>query len=165
MSDILLKFKIVRDLKKIKKFNKLHFNSYLYKIEKNTSYINLLYLIENNWNNSGNFNTQIKLSDLNKINLNFLKKISILPDIIITRLPIFNHFYIENSEIKSKIISVNYITKNSIYDYILDRQYKYNFYIYSITEKEARLYEDEDINRLRKNRKEKLDKLKNVAQV
>lgn len=160
MPDILLKLKIVRDLKKIREFK---FNSY-FKLEKNIFYINLLYLIENNWNNYGYFKT-IKLSDLNKIDLKFLEKIAMLPNIVITRLPVFNHFYIENSEIKSKIINVNEIKKNSTYDYILDRQYKYMFYIYSITENEARLYEYEDLNLLRKNRKEKLNKLKKLTSI
>jgi len=96
---------------------------------------------------------KISISDLNKIDLDFLEKIAHLKNIEIVESPVFI--------IDDKLISINKQVATLRIDTLnhLSINSSHLFYIYQIDKFYARWYEDEDKNYLKKIRKEKLQKI------
>ena len=166
MSNDWAKIKIVRDINKLNKGN-------LDKSKIPEKYSNFLKLVKsqlftNYFQKNINLNTfalikqpqKIKISDLQKIDIDFIKEIVKLNNIRIVDMPKFEIYYIENNELKSRSACVSE-TKIDTLKYIKNNQ-NYLFYIYLIDRNFARWYRCEDKNFLKRNRKEKLEKIQTI---
>ena len=169
MNDI-LKIKIVRDFNKIRKNVKnavstngianstLNINKLKSKYPE--KYIKLLDLIETTWYQE-NYAFQLKISDINKMDLDLFEKVINLNNVKIVKSPLFTIYYIENNELKTYTKNVGSFKINS-YNFIIEHQ-NHIFHIYTIEENYVRWYQEEcNIEYLKKLRKEKLEKLNSI---
>lgn len=164
-----LKIKLVRDFKKLSKYENrrsLWQTNELIKIKSSYSknYLSLMMLITNTWQ-SYHISTYnclpdriINIKDLDNINIDLLEKVVNLKNVNIVELPIFNTYYIEDLQLITKTMSVSTLRYTSTLEYLKNNQNKL-FYIYDIDETLARWCEDEDKKYLQKIRKEKLKKI------
>jgi hypothetical protein len=169
LSEEWLKIKIVRDFNIINKPQKTgFFNVNVYQKNKlfgySPNYLNLLELIKNTWliQQIQQFQIATKklhISDLDKMDIDFLEEISKLDNIEIVNSPYFQYMYIENNSVFTKSCFVDDIMTDTI-KYIKEHSNNYTFHIYQINPDYARWYRREDKNRLKRNRRKKLEKLK-----
>lgn len=166
MNDI-LKIKIIKDLNKINKsigsslFQQSEINKIKAKFPK--KYLNLLELIKNNIlkNRMTNISTisKFSISDLNKIDVDFLEEISQFNNISVVYSPMFYEFVVQNEELISKISTVVQVLYIDTKEHIRRHQNDL-FYIYDIDLDNARWKQSRQNKALmRLNRKEKLKKI------
>ena len=168
MNDI-LKMKIARD------FNKIFYNKSLSLLKQSQvnklrssytpNYLNLLGLIRNAWLQQVIRTKKFGISDLTKINADFLEDVSKLNNIEVVDSPMFQRMYIENQDIKTTTCSVSQVRALDTIQHIRNNHNNYIFHIYQIDEYSARWYRREDKNWLRKNRREKLENLQNLQKI
>jgi len=101
------------------------------------------------------------LSNLNKIDFDFLLKIAKLENVIAVEMPIFTEFEIVENKILSYNTQVKDVNQNSSYDFIQQND-KYIFKIYIVEENYARWDQKEDkeyAKKLQRKRKNKLNQI------
>lgn len=165
MSEELLKIKILRDIKKLKKFIYPGVEYNRFKSNLSQEYKNIISLSRNDINDKfyhkilKNYN--VSISNLNKIDFKFLLKISKMENVIIVDQPIFMDFEIVDNNIITIQRQVFETNQYNTYDFI-NKNDKYIFYIYTIENSHVRWYMKEDKyynKRLQKKRREKLQKI------
>lgn len=166
MNDI-LKIKIIKDLNKISKpiGSSLYQQTEINKIKTSfpKKYLNLLELIKNHIlkNRMTNISaiTKFSISDLNKIDVDFLEEISKFNNINVVESPMFYEFIIQNNQLISNIATVGQVMYIDTKEYIKEHQNDL-FYIYNIDLDNARWKQSRQNKALIKwNRKEKLKKI------
>ena len=166
MSNEWLKIKIVRDVKRMKKSNHSIFSRQSILSNMSLEYKNLLMLCKTkilyDYNNMKKTNNgDISLSNLNKIDFDFLLKIAKLENVIAVEMPIFTEFEIVENKILSYNTQVKDVNQNSSYDFIQQND-KYIFKIYIVEENYARWDQKEDkeyAKKLQRKRKNKLNQI------
>ena len=94
------------------------------------------------------------------MDFDFFVEVSKFNNVTIVNTPMFEYYYIENNNILSKSLSVGNLRVDTL-EYIKTHP-GYMFHIYQISYNMARWYQREDKNLLKRNRKEKLKKLKKL---
>jgi hypothetical protein len=160
-----LKLKIIRDTKKLKKFIYPGVEYNRFKSNLSQEYKNIISLSRNTINLQ-HFNNilpsyDISISNLNKIDFDFLLKISKLENVIIVDTPSFMDFEIIDDNLHTIQRCVNETNQYNTYEFI-NKYDKYIFYIYIIDNNYVRWYMKEDryyYKRLQMKRREKLQKI------
>jgi hypothetical protein len=160
-----LKLKIIRDTKKLKKFIYPGVEYNRFKSNLSQEYKNIISLSRNTINLQ-HFNNilpsyDISISNLNKIDFDFLLKISKLENVIIVDTPAFMDFEIIDDNLHTIQRCVNETNQYNTYEFI-NKYDKYIFYIYIIDNNYVRWYMKEDryyYKRLQMKRREKLQKI------
>jgi len=174
--DDILKIKIVRDIDKISQSigSSFYLSTKVNNLKASfpKKYLNLLELVKNHYLNNVAHQTlfskaiksskKFNISDLNKLDIDFLEEISQFSNINIVNSPLFYEFTIQNSELVSRTSTVDQIVRIDTKEYIRKNQNDL-FYIYIIDRVSAIWKQRKNSKELvRFNRKLKLENLKKI---